>query len=176
MDFVFLPREKYEYHELHYTYTSDQYYKVDVRNSKGNFGFSFERVNLDIPYSHDSYDTLYQPYFADCEAYAAVENGEILGYIEIDREHWNSRLRITNLLVDEKHRGQGIGRFLVNEVSKIARCEDFRLIVLETQTCNTPAVDFYLSMGFTFAGTNLFFYSNVDIEEKEVMIEMVKFL
>ena len=43
---------------------------------------------------------------------------------------------------------------------------------LETQNINVPAIDFYLRMGFTFCGTNLFFYSNDDVGENEVMIEM----
>lgn len=176
MEFVFLPKEQYEYHELHYTYASDEYYKAQLVQNKEKFTFDFVRKKLDKTYNHDSYDTLYQPYFQDCSAYAAVENGEILGYIELDREEWNMRLRITNLLVNEEFRGKGIGKFLVSKAQEIALGEDFRLLVLETQTCNTPAIDFYLSCGFSFAGTNLYFYSNVDIEEDEVMIEMVKLL
>ncbi len=176
MDFVFLPRQEYEYHELHYRYTSDEYYKTQANESEDGFSFSFIREKLPEALYHDSYDTLYQPYWQNCSAYAAVENGEILGYIELEREEWNARLRITNLLIKEGHRRKGIGKFLIKRAEEIALNEDFRLIVLETQTCNVIAIDFYLACSFRFAGTNIFFYSNDDIGEKEVMIEMVKLL
>ena len=100
------------------------------------------------------------------------ESEKIAGYLEFSRENWNDRLRITNLLVLEEFRGHGIGSFLINKAKSVAESENRRIIVLETQSCNVPAIDFYLKHGFVFAGTNLYFYSNCDIAEDEVMIEM----
>ncbi len=47
-----------------------------------------------------------------------------------------------------------------------------RAIILETQSCNTAAIAFYLAQGFTFMGFNACEYSNQDIEKHEVRIEM----
>ena len=61
---------------------------------------------------------------------------------------------------------------LFDFVKDFAVKEDYRVITLETQNTNVPAIDFYLKMGFTFSGTDLFFYSNDDIGENEVMLRM----
>ena len=54
----------------------------------------------------------------------------------------------------------------------IAKEREYRMILLEAQNYNIPAIDFYRSQGFKFCGANVYFYSNEDIEDDEVMIEM----
>lgn len=173
-NFFELPKDKYKYHELHYVYTSDKLYTLDVTSSADNFSCNFKRTKLETPYTHDSYDTLYEDYWQDCTAYGVTvdDSDEIVAYLELSREEWNDRLRITNLLVKEDLRGLGIGSFLMEKTKEIAQNEDRRIIVLETQSCNVPAIDFYLKHGFVFCGTNLYFYSNIDKEENEIMLEM----
>ncbi|MBR5527683.1 MAG: GNAT family N-acetyltransferase [Clostridia bacterium] len=174
-EIIRLSEEEYEYHELHYIYTSNEHYTVKKQQDKQCFSCTFTREHLTAPYIHDSYDTLYSGDFPNCEAYGLIDKytGEIVAYLEICREEWNDRLRITNLLVKEQYRRYGLGSLLIKKAKSIAEQEDRRIIVLETQSCNVPAIDFYLSHGFVFAGTNLYFYSNVDIEEDEVMLELV---
>ena len=48
------------------------------------------------------------------------------------------------------------------------------MIVLETQTCNEKAINFYLRNGFSLIGFDLYSYTNSDPERKEVRIEMGK--
>jgi len=48
--------------------------------------------------------------------------------------------------------------------------------MLETQSCNTNAIGFYLHEGFTLIGFDLCCYSNRDPERKEVRIELGYFL
>lgn len=176
MDFeiINLPKDKYKYHELHYVYNSDEDYLPIATSCKEEFSFTFTRRSLEKTYHHDSYDTLFEDYWQDCQAFGVCDksSGDIVAYLEISREEWNDRLRITNLLVIEEYRRRKIGTLLIEKVKEIARQEDRRIIILETQSCNIPAIDFYMSHGFTFAGTNIYFYSNIDIEYDEVMIEM----
>ena len=62
----------------------------------------------------------------------------------------------------------------MNAVSEEAvRC-GARMIVLETQTCNEKAINFYLKNGFSLIGFDLYSYTNSDPERKEVRIEMGK--
>ena len=170
-----LDKENYDYHELHYVYDSHEHYKVEMNENSESFSFNFVRESLEKIYHHDSYDILFSESFDDITAFGIKRNdtGEIIAYLEISREEWNDRLRITNLLVKENYRGLGFGSLLVNKAKEIAQAEDRRVILLETQSCNIPAIDFYKKHGFVFAGTNLYFYSNIDVEEDEVMIEMV---
>lgn len=46
------------------------------------------------------------------------------------------------------------------------------MIILETQTCNVNAIDFYRRNGFVLAGVLLADYSNNDPGRGEVRLEM----
>ena len=89
-------------------------------------------------------------------------------------EAWNNRFRITNLLVFEGYRGRGIGTQLMNRAVQAAVDAGVRMVVLETQTCNRKAIEFYIRMGFNPVGFDLYCYSNDDPEKTEVRLEMAK--
>ncbi len=50
------------------------------------------------------------------------------------------------------------------------------MIVLETQSCNLNAISFYEKSGFTIIGFDLYAYSNDDLANNEVRIEMGKMI
>lgn len=177
MKIIPLDREQYDYYVLHYKYTTQSHYTVQQNADKNSFGVSFNRCDYEESVTVENEDTLFQDYWKYPEAYGLEDgDGNLIGFLELDFEDWNSRVRITQLLVDEKLRRKGCGRMLMDFAKSIAKERDYRMIILETQSRNTPAIDFYLSQGFVFAGTNLYFYSNDDIEEDEVMIELAHFI
>jgi len=45
------------------------------------------------------------------------------------------------------------------------------MLVLETQSCNLPAIDFYLKHGFELLGLDTAAYSNEDVAKGEVRLE-----
>jgi ribosomal protein S18 acetylase RimI-like enzyme len=47
----------------------------------------------------------------------------------------------------------------------------YRRLVLETQSCNFPAISFYLKCGFELCGFDLAGYSNSDLKNNEVRLE-----
>ena len=49
-----------------------------------------------------------------------------------------------------------------------------RMLVLETQSCNDPAICFYRKMGFSLIGFDLTAYSQADVEKKEVRLEFAR--
>ena len=169
-----LPRKLYTDHVLRYTSESAFHYRASLVETKDGFSFTFKKEPLPEVLHRECFDTLFQPYWKGVTAYGAFENadGAPVAYLELAREEWNDRLVITQLLVEEPYRGKGIGKTLVDHAKKIAVHEDRRLITLETQSCNLPAIEFYRKQGFVFSGTNLHFYSNDDIAENEVMLEM----
>lgn len=172
-----LPREQYDYFELHYEYTTTAHYVASLTETDDSFAYTFRREPYPAPRTETNIDTLYQDYWDEPEAFAAVgEDGTVLGYVEFAPEEWNGRLRMTQLLVLPESRGKGAGRFLVDFVKQTARERDYRVVVLETQNYNVPAIDFYRKCGFRFCGGNAFFYSNTDVEDDEVMLEMAYLL
>ena len=74
--------------------------------------------------------------------------------------------------MDEPYRHQGVGKALIEKSMDYARSKNLRALVLETQSCNEPAIRFYLSSGFRFIGLDSTHYSNTDILNREVRLEM----
>lgn len=119
-------------------------------------------------------DELLSDWLTEGELYVMMEDGKMLGFIELSKETWNHRLRISNIWVDESYRHQGIGSSLMKKANERAKELGVRMIVLETQTCNDHAISFYLKHGFKLIGYDAYSYSNEDISRNEVRIEMGK--
>jgi len=167
-----LDRITYKDFCLLFQYSTDTYY--DVIRSNDSL-FSIELVNK--PYAEtverEFEGHLYADHLENPTAFGLFLNEEILGYLEVDRETWHNRLRVTELLILPNHRHKGYGKVLMDKAKAIGRTEDFRELVLETQSCNTEAIDFYLSQGFFVNGIDLSSYTNHDIENREIRLEMV---
>lgn len=168
-----LDREKYDYFPLKYRYFSSEHYKARVCAQKDRMALEFVREPLKEPCSFENTDTLFQEYWNVPESYAIFDDdGNMCAVTEFDFEEWNNRMRITQMLVYEPYRKKGLGKKLMDFAKQTALDRDYRMIVVETQSNNTNAIDFYMSQGFVFCGSNVYFYSNDDIGEDEVMIEL----
>lgn len=165
-----LDKKLWENFELQFSYSTDGYY-------------SFEVNEWDFQLKFHPYETILQKSFTDhlfsrtdgeFMAFGAFYDDTLVGVMECFLESWNNRFRITNLLVFENFRGKGIGTSFINKAVEIAEKDKARMIVLETQTCNRKAIDFYLKMGFQPVGFDLFCYTNEDPDKTEVRLEMAK--
>ena len=103
--------------------------------------------------------------------FAAEFEDKQVGWIELGFQEWNNRMGIWELLVKEGFRRKGIGTFLVDYAVKLSKRRGARMLVVETQSCNVPAVNFYLKHGFELVGFDVAAYSNEDIKRKEVRLE-----
>lgn len=101
---------------------------------------------------------------------AVEEDGKLIAFLDMPREHWRNTALISNLYVDQKFRRQGVGAELINRAVHYAQENSVRAIWLETQSNNYPACQFYRSRGFELGGLDDHFYSNQDIAEKEVAL------
>lgn len=105
MHIVALDREKYDYFELHYSYTTPGHYKAVVTDSKDCMSYTLTRESYDVPRTEENTDTLFQDYWENPEAFAACdEDGTVLGYVEFAPEEWNNRLRMTRFWCSRKPR------------------------------------------------------------------------
>lgn len=168
-----LPRARYEGYELRFSYTSELYYDVRIHDTFKGFSVDFVRMPFPVPKEKEYVDRLYEQHWDEPEAFGIFEeDGTLVAVLEVSPDLWNNRLRVTNLWVSDDRRRQGLGRKLVNHAKELAGIQRRRALVLETQTCNANAIDFYLSQGFTISGFDAFAYSNEDIERKEVRLEL----
>ena len=111
-------------------------------------------------------------WLTDPHLFGAFINEKLVGFIETSKEEWNSRLRVSNILIDKEYRHLGIGTKLMERVKIFAKENKFRQIVLETQSCNVNAINFYLKKGFSLIGLDAYSYSNEDIEKHEIRMEL----
>lgn len=114
---------------------------------------------------------LFQDFVDEPLVFAAELEGKQVGWIELGFQKWNNRMRIWELLVEERFRRKGIGTILVDYAAKVSKKRGARMLVVETQSCNVPAINFYLKHGFELIGFDIAAYSNEDIERKEVRLE-----
>lgn len=166
-----LPREQYEGYQLVFTYDSKAYYDLRLRTSENVFALEFVRTPC-APIHKEFVDHLFAPYWDDARAFGLWDGNQLLAVMEVTPETWNNRLRITNLFVQEGYRRRGLGTLMMTKAREIARSQRRRALILETQSCNSAAISFYLNQGLTFMGFNACEYSNEDVARHEVRIEM----
>ena len=156
-----------------YRYTTSFYYDLElIDNSYGNFCFCLTRKAFERPVEKQFEGSLLSDWLFEPVAYGAFDEKTLLGVICLSVEDWNNRLRVAELWVDEPFRHQGVGKKLMAKAIDYARSKKMRGLVLETQSCNEPAIRFYQSCGLRFIGLDATHYSNEDILKREVRLEM----
>ena len=93
-------------------------------------------------------------------SFGVFENDELIGWAICDFRKWNNSLFIENILIDEKFRGQNIGRLLIKYINRKARELQCRMVELEVQNTNYPAIQFYQKAGFSITGINTKLYKD----------------
>ncbi len=172
-----LDRENWKGTPLPVSYTSDAYYDIRIEKTPDGFHIPIRKERFEVPFLHlpensDYPDRLYEDWWEGARAFGIVEEGKLLAAIEVCPEEWSNRLLITELFVGEVIRGQGYGKKLIDLAKAIAVQNNYRVLMLETQSSNVNAVDFYLHEGFTLIGFDSCCYTNKDVERKEVRFNM----
>jgi ribosomal protein S18 acetylase RimI-like enzyme len=157
--------------ELKYTYVTTSYYDVSVLRQEECWKVGLTLKPLGKPLEKGFVDRLFAKHVEDSRVFAAVLDGQQIGWVELGYQRWNNRMRLWELLVKEEFRRAGIGSLLMQCAVKVAEEKRARMLVLETQSCNVPAIDFYLKHGFGLIGFDTTAYSNEDVEKKEVRLE-----
>lgn len=104
----------------------------------------------------------------------AYDGGRLVGLALVERRESERTLWIWEFGVAETHRRRGIGTALLRELTKRARAASYRVIGLETQTTNAPAIDFYRRNGFAVTRIDPTFYSRRLASRGEVAVFMEK--
>jgi GNAT superfamily N-acetyltransferase len=152
-------------------YITDSYYELSVKHQSDAWKIELRLKPLEKPQEKRYKGKLFEEQVEEPRAFAAILNGEQVGWIELGYHKWNNRMRMWEFLVKEGFRRKGIGATLMKHAIEIARQKGARMLVLETQSCDVPAIKFYLMQGFDLIGLDLAAYSNKDIKRKEVRLE-----
>lgn len=158
--------------QVFYQYTSEKYYEIHMDTSSNGWNIALKEEVFEDPFKKSFKEEIFDSYKEGSEVYVSEVNGEETGIIVIQYMEWNNTLLIHDLYIDKQFKRKGIGSTLFEIAQKRARELGVRMIVLETQSSNFPAIQFYLKNGFQLIGLNLNSYSNEDIKKKEIRIEM----
>ena len=172
MKIVELSKEEYKGYEVVFDYNTSSYYETKIFQEDDLIQVKFRKKNFDEVKIMRWTSHLFKDHWENPSAYGCYIDNELAGLIEISRGKKDNRVRVTNIRVEDKFRRMKIGSALMNRVKEICKDESFRAIILETQTFNTKAIDFYLSQGFVFGGFDASCYSNEDIINNQVRIEL----
>lgn len=173
-----LPESKWKGFPIPMRYTTETYYDVVSERTPDGWRIRLEKKRFEEPVTHSSEeydfpDKLYEDYRPDARAWGVVsESGELLGCIETYPEDWSRRLIVSEMWVTEAYRRQGLGHRLMAVAKEQAVRGGYRVLMLETQSCNTAAIAFYESEDFVLIGYDLCCYSNRDPERREVRLDL----
>lgn len=87
----------------------------------------------------------------DRDMLVLVVSGEVNGMVSVCRDFAITEAPfalLTAIVVDEKHRGQGLGRKLLDAVYPWAQSHGLRKVKLRTNMIRTEAHEFYMRNGF----------------------------
>lgn len=176
-----LNKEDWKGYILPIAYTSKEAYRMKITKKVNDSQFEIIKTKLDkeiksSPEDHDFSDCLFQDHWDNPQAFGVIVNTKLVAAIEVTEENWNNRLRITELWVHDDYQRQGIGKRLVETCVKLAIKTKRRAIVLETQSSNTKAIDFYFKNNFEIIGFDTIHYSNDDLKKDTYRLEMGRML
>ncbi len=155
-----------------YTYETTTFYKMKNEQTENGWMFTLQEQPFPKTFVKHLEEELFEEYKEGSDYYVADWNGEEAAVLVVQQMEWNNTLLIHNLYVYESFKRMGIGSKMMEFVKERALTLDVRAITLETQTSNYPAVQFYLKNGFQLVGFNTISYSNEDVENGEVRLEM----
>ena len=172
-----LDKAKWKGFPLPLCYTSEGCYDISIRRTGDGFDISITKERFETPFVHqpedgDYPDRLYADWWEDARAFGIVDGEKLLAVIEVCPEEWSKRMMVTELLVTEELRGMGYGKKLIALAKELTVKGGYRALILETQSNNVNAVDFYMHEGFTLIGFDSCCYRNNDVERKEVRFDM----
>ena len=158
-------------------YSSDSKYAVVHTETEACITFNLRLVSLNKPYVKRFHydDEILQQYKAVLNtgySFGAYDDNLLVGLAIAEGHQWNRSLSVHEFHVAEIHRGQGIGRRLIERVAEEASRAGFRIIVCETQNTNPTAINVYRKLGFRVEGIDISLYSNHDYPDGEIAIFM----
>jgi ribosomal protein S18 acetylase RimI-like enzyme len=167
-----------EVHEIGGGYISPARYTVSKVESYEHTVITLELTPLESPYmkrweqSDMEEQARYQQFLTEGYSLGSYEGDRLVGFALTEPRWWNRTLFVWEFHVAESCRRRGIGRQLMEALVEKARQAGFRILALETQSTNIPAISFYRAVGFEIDALDLSLYTNSDTTDGEVAIYM----
>lgn len=156
-----------------FAYESEGHYRVKIDANEDGWTINLRKEKFPETFvKHDENDRVVTDYKGDSELYEALVDGAAAGKLQIEFQEYNKSVRVWDIDVWPKFKRMGVGKAMMELAIRRAREMGARRIVLETQSSNLPAIEFYKKMGFDLIGLDGTHYHNDDMERGEVRLEM----
>lgn len=155
-------------------YTSDCYYQVKVMDTTQGWRVDLVLEKLTTPFVKTLETDVFSEYKENLQVRIVKKQGKEIGLISFNHQSWNNCTRVWDLYIEPAFQRGGVGSQLMRIANDQAKKWGARALVVETQTSNVKAINFYRKHKFFLVGLDLISYSNEDIDKKEVRREMAK--
>lgn len=148
-------------------YVSEYVWQMDFRSSEEEeINVSFRQIHLPrsvkVEYPRPIND-LTEDWMQRHGFLVAVHHGDLVGYISLSMNTMPLTALITDLVVVQRMRRQGIASALILLAQEWAQKQSCRRLMLAMQPKNYPAICLAKKLGFVFAGYNDHYFPNQDI-------------
>jgi ribosomal protein S18 acetylase RimI-like enzyme len=151
---------------LDHSSTSESVWQLELRRDPGQATAMFREVRLprsiSVAYPRNPF-ALSDDWTKRSMIYTALFDRNVVGYVSLLERGMDSTVSVTDLVVNAASRRQGVGSALLASAQDWAAGRSLRLIILEMQSKNLPAIRFSQKFGYEFCGYNDHYYLTQDV-------------
>jgi ribosomal protein S18 acetylase RimI-like enzyme len=151
---------------LDHSSTSESVWQLELRRDPGQATAMFREVRLprsiSVAYPRNPF-ALSDDWTKRSMIYTALFDRNVVGYVSLLERGMDSMVSVTDLVVNAASRRQGVGSALLAFTQDWASARSLRLIILEMQSKNLPAIRFSQKFGYEFCGYNDHYYLTQDV-------------
>ncbi len=152
--------------QFEHNYTSDYVWQMEVYREEAQVNVTFRQVRLprsvQVTYPRDPRQ-LADTWTQRAGLLVAILQDELVGYIGMNLNSSIKTTWVTDLVVAQRVRRQGIGSALVVSAQEWASQHSCRRLILEVQPKNHAAIRMATKLGFELCGYNDHYFANLDI-------------
>lgn len=154
-------------YEMDKGYATDYVWQMQSHEGERGIDIRFDTVRLPrtmkVEYPRLPEDLLVNWQEEACFLVAEDDSGQVIAFLDMVVQPWHNASWIRNLVVDPRHRRQGVATSLLRSARHWANENEMSKILLEAQTKNYPAIRFAQKQGFVYCGYNDRYYATGDI-------------
>jgi ribosomal protein S18 acetylase RimI-like enzyme len=153
--------------QIEHSYQSLYAWQMDRMIEEGQIVINFRQTRLPRPVRVEyagSHPLVNQENWSRYQAVLVATMGKIpVGYIGLSDQFIPKTLWVTDCVVRDDQRRQGIGTALILAAQEWGSEHGFRKTILEMQSKNHPAIQLARKLGYEFCGYNDHYFTNQDI-------------
>ncbi|GAB4508568.1 MAG: hypothetical protein OHK0046_01380 [Anaerolineae bacterium] len=153
---------------LDHTYTTEYVWQMTLHPDTGqvNVLLKTERLPREMEGMHQPSEERLRLALPEQQCFlvaAGKDEPEILGYLTMRKDEVHHIALVQDVVVSRPYRGRRIATRLLRVARQWALEQELKILTIEIQTKNFPAIQFCQQAGLSFSGFNDHYFSNQDI-------------